>query len=133
MWVQLQVSISQCRSALSEPASNQGPHPGSEFRQRERLREIVICSSVKTFNALFHQSSSRQHQNGCLNSEFSEFPADLNATETRKTDIEQNGIVHLLCCELQGLLPVLRYVNRISVLAKGARNEACDSFLILDK
>jgi len=115
MAVKLQVGIVELGIAAVQAPPDESTHAREEFRKHKRLRKVVVRSGVEPLDTLLDQAAGRQHKNGSFHSLLAQFPADLNAAESRQAHIQENGVVSYVGGKLQRLLAALGNINRIGV------------------
>jgi hypothetical protein len=99
---------------------------GEERRSTERRRglgQVVVSAQVQSHDALLWSPASREHNDRCGVASGAELGKDGKAVQLRQHDIQDDGIVGVLRCQLQRRFPVVGDINAVALLLQPVLEE----------
>ncbi len=111
----------------------QRAHAGHQFIHRERLRQVVVCAVLESFDPIVQRVACRQHQAGSDIALCSKLSNECKAVAIRQASIhDQRGILH----QLSGRMCVRDAVENVDFHAcacKGAAYQVGHAVMVLEQ
>ena len=108
------------------------PHPGEQFRKRERLDQVIVCAQFESFHTVAHTVTGGKKENGRANPIASELRYQLPAVLVWQHDIDDEKI-KLLCARLlQTSFAIGRDIHRETGFAQSLGQESRRFLFVLD-
>ena len=100
--IEREVGDLKLRRVARKASPRQGTHPGHDFSQDERFRQIIVRPKVQPTNAVLHLSARGEQQNGRRAMRAPQFPEHLQPVAARQHDIQDYRVERLSERELEG-------------------------------
>src|SRR6266436_6664041 len=97
-------------------ASQNGTNARKQFRECERLRQVIVSAEVESFDSVAQLIPGGQEDRGCQASFCSKPPQDCPAIQSWQHDIEQKEIVIMFERQSQTFGAVLCHINRPAMI-----------------
>ena len=129
----------QFQIAITENAATRGAPPDERTNSREQFgygewfRQVIVCARIQTFDSLLDETARGEHQNGSIHSGITQFAANLQSTQPRESNVEQNAVIRGVSGHVDGFLARLGQIDSVGILAQGPADETGDTSLIFDQ
>src|SRR5690348_4006424 len=133
MTVESQVSIAEFCVATVKSSADQCADTCEELRQNERFGEIVVGSSIQSFDSLLHETARCQHKDWGLNPALAQFATNFDSTQAGQPHVQEDGIVGDIYGQFERLLPSFGHIDSVDIFSQGPGNEARHLALVFDQ
>ena len=114
-------------------AAQQGPQPGQQHDERERLGEVVVGAGVERLGDVVLAVLGRQHQDRRPDAAARAGGGTRRSRcRPRQHDVEHDDVVGVLVAEPQGVFAVVGDVDGEALLAQGAGQPGGQPHLVVD-
>src|SRR5206468_1227136 len=131
--VNLQCVQAQYGIVDQRPPSKQRSNPRQQLTNIEGFHEVIVCAEIEPFHPLLVRPACSQHQNGDLQTGFTQLATDCPTILERQTYIENDQIEWAGERFCRSSLSIQRHLHRMRFLSKSLGNHECCFFLIFDQ
>src|SRR5947207_8325917 len=132
MPIQFQIAMAEDAAARGAPPDERA-NSSEQFGYREWLRHVIIRARIQTLHSLLDEAARGEHQNRSIHAGITQFAANLQSTQPRESDIEQNAVIRGVSGHHDGFLARLRQIDSVGILAQGPADETSHATLVLDQ
>jgi hypothetical protein len=130
--VELEVGHPDQRMTGSRRAPAQRARPGQELRHRERLRQVVVRTTVQTLDPLLDLVAGRDDEDRGRAPPVSESSADGESIEPREDHVEQDQVVSVRCFPIERCSSIADDIDRPSIPGERGPDRLGDRRLVFD-
>ena len=112
-------------------APPEGAQAGEQLIERERLHQVVVGPRVQTLDPVTDGGPRGEHQDGNPVARRAQSPADLEATEVRKAEIEDDRLIRPRRGELEPARALADGVDLVAGAAQRALERRPDARIVL--
>jgi hypothetical protein len=88
-----------------ETAAQEGPQPGQQLLQRERLDEVVVGAGIESLHPVIDAVTRRQHEDRGVVAGLPDAPADREPVDVGQLQVEHEGVGGVRGHGLESLAP----------------------------
>ena len=110
-----QISDSEAGSKLGSSPAEQRSYPGLQLREGERFHEIIVGSTVKSKDAIFHRILSSQQQDGNVYALLTEAGQDFKSVSSREHHVQDRQFESVFAEKIEAFLPGTRDLNVVLI------------------
>jgi len=115
----------------SRAAPGQGPYPGDQLGEGERLDQVVVRAKIQAIHPVLDRGRRREHQDPGGLRPGGEARADRVTVDPRQVPVEDHHVIVREQGRLQGGRPVAGDVHRHAGIAQALRDAAGQRLMIL--
>ena len=117
--------------AARRPPPHQGPHPGQELLEPERLGQVVVRARIEAADDVFDRVAGGEHQDGSVAPLATELRRHLESVLLGQHDVEQDDVVLVDVGQHGGFVAVRRDVHGLALFLQTLLDEPGDLPVVL--